>query len=155
MQLGAGLASLYFTVALVLMLAQAHASAVAGQPRRLAEVAERLTPLVVCLAVAVSAPSVGGAIAGAISGGVPSDAASAIVLWRSLARVVIGIVIASVGASLSAGIALGAFSAQITLLLGQPNGVASVGARIGLTTLTAMLTLASVALADAVLRAAN
>ena len=155
LQLGTGLAGLYLTVALVVTLAQAHLGVVTGQPRALADVLERVIPVVLCFAVAVTAPGLGRDVSELVSGVAPSNAATALALWHALASLVVKTIILSIGASLAVGIATGAFSAQLAVFVGQPNGLSSAWACIGLVVLTAVLTITSVTLADVILQLAG
>ena len=146
-RLAAGLGALYFTVAVVLAAGQAQLAAGAGQPRLLAELQERLLPLVICLAVAAAADRLGADVRGALAGGA-ADAAQTLALGRALAGFVVNTVIGAAGAGLAAGIALGSFSAQLAAVTGAPDAVSEAGRRLLAVTLTAGLTAASLALAQ-------
>jgi hypothetical protein len=146
MQWAGGLAAIYFTVALVLTLAQAHVGAIAGRASVVAELYERAIPVVVCLAVVASAAALGEAVRQWLAAGV-QDAAGAVALWRSLAEIVVQTVILSVGASLAVGFASGVLGAQLSLLAGQPRTMAALATRLLLVTLTGALTLLAVRLA--------
>ncbi len=146
MQWAGGLAAIYFTVALLMALAQAHVGAIAGRMGVMAELYERAIPLIVCLAVVASAAAVGDAIRQTLATGV-QDAAGAVVLWRSLAEFVVRAVILSGGASLVVGFASGVFAAQLSILAGQPGTMAALSVRLILVVLTGALTLLAVRLA--------
>lgn len=147
--LGSGLAGLFFSVALVGTLLQAHLNTVAGQPRAVADLLERLLPIVVCFAVAQSAPQVGAQVAALTASGA-TGAEAALALWHSVANVLVKMLLGSVGASLAVGVATGALSAQLEVLSGQPQRLSAIGVRVGLVVLTAVLTLLSLQLVDLV-----
>lgn len=147
--LGSGLASIFFSIALVATLLQAHLNTIAGQPRALADVLERLLSIVVCFAVAQSAPQVGAQVASLTATGA-TGAEAALTLWHNVASVLVKILLASVGASLAVGVATGALSAQLEVLSGQPQRLSSIWVRVGLVVMTAVLTLLSLQLADMV-----
>jgi hypothetical protein len=146
------LAGAYLTVGLVLVAAQAHWAVVAGQPVRAALAPEGAFAVVMCFGVAVSAASLASEIAQVASGAPVVDGSSAAAVWQILASLVVRTVILSVGASLAIGIATGAASAQLAVLIGQPRAASALWTRLALTVLTAVLTLASVPLAEALLR---
>ncbi len=152
-QIGTGLAGIYLTVTLVVSLAQAHLGSISGQPQVLAEMLDRIIPVVICFAVAVTANELGSQVSQIIAAVSATDAASALLLWQALAGFVVNTVIYSVGASLAAGFATGAFSAQLAVFAGKPNAVSTAWMRLGLTVLTAVFTLVSVTLAQAILQA--
>ncbi len=146
MRWAGGLAAIYFTVALVLAIAQGHLGSVAGRAGVMVELYERSIPLVVCLGVVASAAALGKGVGAAVSPGV-HDAAGAVALWRSLAQFVVDAVILSAGASLAVGFATGVLSGQIGLLIGAPGALASTWARLLLVVVTGALTLLAVQVA--------
>lgn len=150
MQWAGGLGAIYFTVALVMTLAQAHVGASAGRTGVLVELYERLIPIVVCLAVVASAVALGDAVGQSMTSGV-QDAAGAMALWRGLAEIVVQAVLLSVGASLAVGFASGVLGAQLSVLTGQPGTLAALAARLLLVALTGVLTLLAVRLAGMVI----
>lgn len=148
--LAAGLAAVYLSVAMVMTLAQAHLGVAVGRAQALADLPERVIPIVVAFAVAVNAGELGrqaAALAGA--GGDP------LTLWQSLGLAVVKIIILSTGASLAAGIALGAFAGQIAVLTGRPDAAAMLGGRLALTALTAALTAAGLTVVEMVFQAVH
>ena len=147
MQWAGGLAGIYFTVALVLTIAQEHLGAVAGRAGVMAELYERSIPLVVCLGVVASAAALGQGVGAAMSSGV-QNAAGALALWQSLAQFVVDAVILSAGASLAVGFATGVLSSQIGILIGAPGALASTWTRLLLVIVTGALTLMGVRLAS-------
>lgn len=149
--LGAGLAGLYFTVGLVVTIAQSHAAAIAGQTWRLADLKEQLIPIVLCFAVAGTASQLSAQL-GSILSGAPSSPGEALKVWQALASFVVNTIIFSTGASLAVGIATGAFAAQLAVFVGRPDAVSSAWMRLVMVTLTAALTMTSVALAQSVLQ---
>ncbi len=153
-RLGAGLAGLYLTVTLVVSLAQSHLGSISGQPHVLADMLDRIIPVLICFAVAVTANELGSRVSQIVTTATATDAPGALSLWQALAGFVVNTVIYSVGASLAAGFATGAFSAQLAVFAGKPNALSQAQTRLGLTVLTAVLTLVSVTLAQAILRAA-
>lgn len=146
MRWAGGLAAIYFTVALLMTLAQAHVGAIAGRAGVMAELYERTIPLIVSLAVVASATALGEALRQSLAAGA-QDAAGAVALWRSLAEFVVQAVILSAGASLAMGFASGVFAAQLSLLAGQPGTLAALNVRLLLVVLTGALTLLAVRLA--------
>ena len=146
MQWAGGLAAIYFTVALVMTLAQAHVGAISGRAGVMAELYENTIPIIVCLAVVASAAALGEAVSQWLAAGV-QDAAGAVVLWRGLAEFVVQAVILSAGASLAVGFASGVLGAQLSLMTGQPGTLAALSTRLLLVTLTGALTLLAVRLA--------
>jgi hypothetical protein len=151
-RLAAGLAGLYFTVSLVVTIAESHAAAIAGQTWRLAELKERLIPIVLCFAVAGTASQLSGELRTIVEGAQPSDPAAALGVWQALASFVVNTIIFATGASLAVGFATGAFSAQLAVLAGQPDALASAWSRLVMVPLTAVLTMLSVVLAQAILQ---
>jgi hypothetical protein len=149
--LGAGLAGLYFTVGLVVTIAQSHAAAIAGQTWRLADLKEQLIPIVLCFAVAGTASQLSAQL-GSILSGAPSSPGEALKLWQALASFIVNTIIFSTGATMAVGIATGAFAAQLAVFVGRPDAVSSAWMRLVLVTLTAALTMTSVALAQSVLQ---
>jgi hypothetical protein len=149
--LGAGLAGLYFTVGLVVTIAQSHAAAIAGQTWRLADLKEQLIPIVLCFAVAGTASQLSAQL-GSILSGAPSSPGEALKVWQALASFVVNTIIFSTGASLAVGIATGAFAAQLAVFVGRPDAVSSAWMRLVMVTLTAALTMTSVSLAQGVLQ---
>lgn len=149
--LGAGLAGLYFTVGLVVTIAQSHAAAIAGQTWRLADLKEQLIPIVLCFAVAGTASQLSAQL-GSILSGAPSSPGETLKLWQALASFIVNTIIFSTGASLAVGIATGAFAAQLAVFVGRPDAVSSAWMRLVMVTLTAALTMTSVALAQSVLQ---
>jgi hypothetical protein len=146
MRWAGGLAAIYFTVALVLTMAQAHAGAIAGRAGVMAELYERIIPIVVCLAVVASAAALGEGVQQMVAAG-EQGATGVMVLWQRLAEFVVQAVIFSVGASLAVGFASGVLGAQFGLLAGQPGILAALAARLLLVALTGALTLLAVRLA--------
>ena len=151
-QIGAGLAGIYLAVALAVSLAHSHLGSISGQPHVLADALDRIIPVVICFAVAVTANDLGNSISALASATAAADATSTLMLWQALAGFVVNTIILSIGASLSVGFAIGAFSAQLAVFTGQPNAVSTAWTRLGLTVLTAVLTLISMTLANALLQ---
>jgi len=150
MKWGSALSAIYFTVALVLTLAQEHLGAVAGRPGVMAELYERSIPLVICIAVAASAATIGAAVGQSV-GASAQDISSAVNLWRTLGQFVGEAVILSAGASLAVGFATGVLSGQLSLLVGTPGALSSIWMRLMLVIVTGVLTLLSVRLASLVI----
>ncbi|MCC6191681.1 MAG: hypothetical protein IT318_21850 [Anaerolineales bacterium] len=150
MQWAGGLGAIYFTVALVTTLAQAHVGAIAGRTGVLVELYERAIPIIVCLAVVASAAALGDAVGRWMTSGV-QDATGAVALWRGLAEIVVQAVLMTVGASLAVGFASGVLGAQLSLLGGQPGILSALAARLMLVVLTGVLTLLAVRLAGLVI----
>ncbi len=150
MQWAGVLAAIYFTVALVMTLAQAHVGAIAGRASVMADIYESSIPIVVCLAVVGSASALGQAVSQLATIGA-QDAASAITLWRGLAEIVVRAVILSVGASMAVGFATGVLAAQFGVMTGQPGVLQRMASRTLLVLLTGVLTLLAVRLAGMVI----
>ncbi len=151
--LAAGLAGIYLTGSLVLTIAQSHAAAIAGQARALADLAERLIPIVLCFAVARTAGQLSAEVRNILASAA-SDPGAALGMWQALAMFVVNTIIFSTGASLAVGFATGAFSAQLAVFVSRPDALSSAWMRLVMVTLTAALTLVSVALAQAIVQAA-
>lgn len=151
-RLAAGLAGLYFTVSLVVTIAQSHAAAIAGQTWRLADLKEQLIPIVLCFAVAGTASQLSDELRNILASAPPSDPGAALGMWQALASFVVNTIIFATGASLAVGFATGAFSAQLAVLAGQPDALSSAWSRLVMVTLTAVLTLMSVVVAQTILQ---
>lgn len=149
--LGAGLAAIYFTVSLVMTIAQSHAAAIAGQTQLLADLKERLIPIVLCVAVAATAHQLGDEVRTLLASGA-ADASAALSLWHALAGLVINTILFSTGATLAVGFATGAFAAQLAAFVGRPDVLSTAWLRLVMVILTAVLTLISLNLAQAVLQ---
>lgn len=147
-----GLASIYLVGTMLFAAVQSHLGAIGGQPHVLADLTDRVIPSVICLAVAVSARSLGDAVSQIVSTMPPTNATSALALWQALASFVVNTVIYSLGASLAVGFATGAFSAQMAALAGQPHAMSSAWTRLWMVAATGVLTLVSVTLANAILQ---
>ena len=146
MQWAGSLAAIYFTVALVLTIAQEHLGALAGRAGVMAELYERSIPIVVCLGVVASAAALGQGVGEAISSGA-QNASGAVELWKNLAQFVVDAAILSAGATLAVGFVTGVLSGQIGLLVGAPAALASIWTRLLLVIVTGVLTLLAVRLA--------
>ncbi len=148
----AGLAGIYLVGTILFAAVQSHLGAIGGQPNVLADLTDQIIPAVICFAVSVSARSLGDAVSQIISATTPTDAASALALWQALASFVVNTVIYSLGASLAVGFATGAFSAQLAAFVGHPHAMSSAWMRLLMVIATAVLTLVSVTLANAILQ---
>lgn len=147
-----GLAGIYLMGTILFAAVQSHLGAIGGQPNILADLTDRIIPAVICLAVAVSARSLGDAVSQIASATTPTNASNALALWQALASFVVNTVIYSLGASLAVGFATGAFSAQLAALAGQPHAMSSAWTRLLMVVATGVLTLVSVTLANAILQ---
>lgn len=145
-----GAASVWFTLQVVVTLAEAHGAAVSGAPVALARVTDKLVPALICVIIAVNAHEMGDQFRDILGRATPTDAAGTFTLWSAIALVVIRTIIYCIGASLTVGFSTGALSAQLAVFTGSPNVLSNLKSRLLAITLTGLGTALSLTIVQVI-----
>jgi len=145
----AGAIAIYFSVSLVVNLAQAQLSTATGDVVGHAHALQQAVAMVILLAVAASASSLVPALQAYISPETaPKTGADAVAVWRGIARFVVSVVIGGVGIITTLGAVYGALGAQVSFALGAPLSGSRSIIRLLVLIGGGILTIASVGLAN-------
>src|SRR5689334_19994712 len=145
-----GAASVWFTLQVVITLAEAHGAAVSGAPVALASITNKVIPALICVIIAVNAHEMGEQFKDILGRATPTDAAGTFTLWSAIALVVIRTIIYCIGASLTVGFSTGALSAQLAVFTGSPNVLSNLKIRLLAVTLTGLGTVLSLTLVQVI-----
>jgi hypothetical protein len=157
-QVFVALGGIYFSVALVLNLAQAQLASATGDTIGHARALQQGIAMVILLSVAVSVKPLAGAIAPYFYGAnfaaenVITDLDSAYEVWRQLANIVVRLAIGGGGTFLTINAVYSGAGIHLAKAAGMPVGMSQAVGKLGMAVGGGVLTLLSMVIANGLLR---